>query len=559
MKYAIVATALAAVARAQSIDWDSWDAAPKPTPTSAPIGGGSEVVPYDNKAAAASAAADVVADLDATAAASTATATGTAPQRRRYVTGNDDIHVNNIKRSPCQTQPAGAGPVPSPDTASAFLSNGYFSSQASAAPVPTGYNLAFTNLAASSSAYGYMGYTTLQTYDTALCAKKCNAITGCSAINIYFERDPTMEPADACPTPASTTNIKCVFWGGPVSKDNTNNAGQWRNKFQVVIAGSNGYVSKSIAPQPGYTGPTYLGNAAINAPLDCSGADTYIQPKVFTDGPFDAGLCAAACSAQSDYNLRHPPTDGTKPKTCQFFNTYMLLKNGQPEGQYCSLYTMAWDPSYAKNTGQYRGSDRYTIAYSYSFVNGTDPGKPAIPCNVASASSVIKSATLQPYCSSLLGYTTPLTTATASTTVTVPAGTSTSNVVPLATSVVTSTQLVAITQVKKRALPSATAPTVKPCTDDHTLKRRDDAPPLAPNAKNEDGTFVDIIKAPDVVSEPAENATATATGITPAGNSTATASSAETTTTAALARRDAVPSPLANVAGKSRLTDCQPF
>ncbi|KAK7968634.1 hypothetical protein PG988_007707 [Apiospora saccharicola] len=522
MKYAIVAAALAAIARAQSIDWDSWDAAPKPTPTSAPIGGGSEVVPYDHKAAAASAAADVVADLDATAAAaSTATATGTAPQRRRrYVSGgNDDAHAN-IKRSPCQTQPAGAGPVPSPDTASAFLGNGYFASQASAAPVPTGYNLAFTNLAASTSAYGYMGYTTLQTYDTALCAKKCNAITGCSAINIYFERDPTMEPADACPTPASTTNIKCVFWGGPVSKDNTNNAGQWRNKFQVVIAGSNGYVSKSIAPQPGYTGPTYLGNAAINAPLDCSGADTYIQPKVFTDGPFDAGLCAAACSAQSDYNLRHPPTDGTKPKTCQFFNTYMLLKNGQPEGQYCSLYTMAWDPSYAKNTGQYRGSDRYTIAYSYGFVNGTDPGKPAIPCNVASASSAIKSATLQPYCSSLLGYTTPLTTATASTTLTVPAGTSTSNVVPLATSVVTSTQLVAITQPE--------AP-----------RRR---PPLAPNAKNEDGTFVDVILAPDVVSEPAENATATATA------------SAETTTTAALARRDAVavPSPLANVAGNRR-------
>lgn len=540
MKTAIIAAALAAVARAQDIDWDSWDSAPKPTPTSAPVGGGSEVVPYDNKAAAASAAADITADL---------TDADASPQRlRRNVIADNGFHAN-IKRGPCQTQPAGAGPVPSPDTASAFLSYADFASQASAAPVPSGYNLAFSNLAASSSAYGYMGYTTLQTYDTALCAKKCNAITGCSAINIYFERDPTVEPADACQNPASTTNIKCVFWGGPVSKDNTKNAGQWRNKFQVVMAGSNGYVSKSIAPQPGYTGPTYLGSAAINAPLDCSGADTYIQPKVFTDGPFDAGLCAAACSAQSAYNLRHPPTDGTKPKTCQFFNTYMLLKNGVPEGQYCSLYTMAWDASYAKNTGQYRGNDKYTIAYSYSFVNGTDPGKPAIPCNVASASSAIKSATLQPYCSSLLGYTTPVTTATASTTVTVPAGTSTSNVVPLATSVVTSTQLVAITQVRKRALPSA-APT-KRCTDDHTLKRRDDTP-LSPNAKNEDGTFVDVIKAPDVVSEPAADVTATTA---PAGNSTTTAL-AETTT--ALARRDAVPSPLANLAGKSKPNNITP-
>ncbi|KAK6819440.1 hypothetical protein PG987_015923 [Apiospora arundinis] len=513
MKSAIFAAAFAAVACAQDIDWDAWDSEPKPTPTSAPVGGGSEIVPYDKHAAAASAAADVTAALN------------DAPPQRRDV---DNARVN-IKRSPCQAQPLGAGAVPSPDTASAFLSYADFASQASAAPTPSGYNQAFSNLAASSSAYGYMGYTTLQSYDTALCASKCNAISGCSAINIYFERDPTVEPADSCPDPASTTNIKCVFWGGPVSPDNTKNDGQWRNKFQVVIAGSNGYVSKSIAPQAGYTGPTYLGNAAINAPLDCSGADTYIQPKVFTSGPFDAGLCAAACSAQSAYNIRYPPKDGSKPKTCQFFNTYMLLKNGVPEGQYCSLYTMAWDSSYAKNTGQNRGNDKYTIAYSYSFVNSTNPGKPAIPCNVASATSAIKSATLQPYCSSLLGYTTPVTTATQSAFVTVPAGTSTTNIVPLATSVVTSTQLVAVTQVRKRDLPAAT-PT--PCKDDHSLKRRD--APLVANAKNHDGTFVDLIKAPDVVSQPAENATS------------ATASTSAATT--GLARRDAVPSPLANLA-----------
>ncbi|KAK8119239.1 uncharacterized protein PG998_003865 [Apiospora kogelbergensis] len=499
MKSTVIAFALAAVARAQDIDWNAWDSVPKPTPTSAPV------VPYDGDAAAASAAAAVTADLD------------NAPKRRSIV---------NIKRSPCQTQPVGAGPVPSPDTASAFLSYAAFASQASAAPVPSGYTQAFSNIAASSSAYGYMGYTTLQSYDTALCASKCDAISGCSAINIYFERDPTVEPADACANPASTTNIKCVFWGGPVSKDNSKNAGQWRNKFQVVIAGSNGYVSKSIAPQDGYSGPTFLGNAAINAPLDCSGADTYIQPKVFTSGPFDAGLCAAACSAQSAYNLAHPPSDGTNPKTCQFFNTYMLLKNGVPEGQYCSMYTMAWDNSYAKNTGQYRGNDKYTIAYSFTFVNGTNPGKPAIPCNVASATSAIQSATLQPYCSSLLGYTTPVTTATASTTVTVAAGTSTSTIAPQATTVVTSTQLVAITSIRKRDLPAAT-PT--PCNDDHSLKRRNET--LAPNAKNDDGTFVDIIKAPDVVTEPAEITTTSAT-------------------TTALGRRDSVPSALANVAGE---------
>ena len=125
-----------------------------------------------------------------------------------------------------------------------------------------------------------------------------------------------------------------------MTKDNAKNSGQWRSSFQVVIAGSNGYVSKSIAPQDGYTGPTYLGNAAINAPLDCAGDDTFMGSTMWSDKPFDAGLCAAACSAQSDYNLAHPPAAPAKPKTCQYFNTYLLLKNGVTEGQYCAMVSL---------------------------------------------------------------------------------------------------------------------------------------------------------------------------------------------------------------------------
>jgi hypothetical protein len=47
-----------------------------------------------------------------------------------------------------------------------------------------------------------------------------------------------------------------------------------RYDFQVVIAGSNGYVNNSIATPTGYQGPVSLGNAAINAPKDCNKADT---------------------------------------------------------------------------------------------------------------------------------------------------------------------------------------------------------------------------------------------------------------------------------------------
>lgn len=58
------------------------------------------------------------------------------------------------------------------------------------------------------------------------------------AFNLYFERDPTLDPnAQSCPNPPFLTNIKCVFWGVPVSKATATNDGQYRDSFQVVIAG----------------------------------------------------------------------------------------------------------------------------------------------------------------------------------------------------------------------------------------------------------------------------------------------------------------------------------
>lgn len=95
--------------------------------------------------------------------------------------------------------------------------------------------------------------------------------------------------------------------------------------------------------------------------------------KLFTTGPFDAGLCAAACTAQTEYNFAHPPSVG-EPQSCTFFNTYLLLDNGANVGQYCALYNETWSSSYATNTGQWRGSDYYSIAFSYTYSNITDPG-----------------------------------------------------------------------------------------------------------------------------------------------------------------------------------------
>jgi hypothetical protein len=106
-------------------------------------------------------------------------------------------------------------------------------------------------LTASNSADKYMGFTLLKSYDVASCVNQCSSISGCNSVNIYFERDPTINPdSSTCSqNPPSTINIKCVFWGGAVVSANANNFGQWRANFQVLIAGSNGYMKSSYASQ----------------------------------------------------------------------------------------------------------------------------------------------------------------------------------------------------------------------------------------------------------------------------------------------------------------------
>ncbi|KAI4851190.1 hypothetical protein E4T45_05188 [Aureobasidium sp. EXF-8846] len=314
------------------------------------------------------------------------------------------------KRAACAAQPTGvsgayAAPAePTDDTVSAFASNAAFAAAASSAPIPAGYSNTFTNLNASNNAYGYMGYTTLSSYDTLKCASKCNAINGCMSFNLYFERDPSLEPASACPNPTSTTIIKCVFWGGPVSSSNANNFGQWRNKFQVAIAGSNGYMNQTLEVPAGFGNVQYLNNAAINAPLDHEGYDTFIQSRIFTAGPFNASLCAAFCQAQTKYNLATAPKDGTPAKVCNFFNTYLLYLNttSNSQGQYCSLTV--------------------ETIYSYTFTNTSNPGfnpkKGDTVGAVYQAVKDIKYATLQPFCSAALGYSALVATVTPTSSVT---------------------------------------------------------------------------------------------------------------------------------------------
>lgn len=280
------------------------------------------------------------------------------------------------RRTPCQTQNSGAGPVQSPDTPSAFASATVYASIASAAPTPAGYVANMIGFNASNNGDQYLTYTTVPSYDPNLCASKCNSITGCKSFNIYFERDPTLDAdPSACPNPSSTTNIKCSFWGAPLTLASANNFGQWRASFQVLIAGSNSYNA-----QPAYTGSS-IGTNAIEAPLSCIGSDTYIGVETFQVSTLDISLCNAACTRQNAYAYAHPPQNGPV-KACQFWNGYLQYVNGSNPEQHCSMYSQTWNATYATNAGQWRnGNDLVTIQQSVIYSNTSAPGicVPALP------------------------------------------------------------------------------------------------------------------------------------------------------------------------------------
>ncbi|PVH75690.1 hypothetical protein DL98DRAFT_498038 [Cadophora sp. DSE1049] len=142
----------------------------------------------------------------------------------------------------CAMQPLGSGPSVIPDTPTAFQNSATFSGLSTSATTPTNYTRAFVNRNAATQGTRYMGSTLLTTYAPSQCASFCSQTTGCAAFNLYFERDPSLDPNRVgCPNPTSVTNIKCILWGNAVSNETATNAGQSRNSFQVVVAGSNGY------------------------------------------------------------------------------------------------------------------------------------------------------------------------------------------------------------------------------------------------------------------------------------------------------------------------------
>jgi len=159
--------------------------------------------------------------------------------------------------------------------------------------------------------------------------------------------------------------------------------------------------------------------------------------QLFVEGAFNAKLCATACKETNKYALEHPPSTG-KPQMCRYFNTFILLKNGVSQGQYCSMYTQEWDASFATNDGQYRGDDHYTIQYSFGFTDEGDNGVPVCPNDLTYLES-----SGQEFCSSYIGYAEPTVTATTTAITTPPVQITT--ITKTSTSYTTATGVVTIT------------------------------------------------------------------------------------------------------------------
>lgn len=270
---------------------------------------------------------------------------------------------------PCAPQPDGYGPKVTPDTVNAFYAYAPFHTMSENAVTPAGYVQTFKDLNASSSANSYLGLQTLTTYSPLSCSQWCDNTTLCTGFNLYIERDPSLNPSDNCTNVSSITNYKCTLWGSGVSASTATNTGGWRNSFQVVIVGSNGYEKSNTttpATPSGWTNPQNCSSHAHNHASTCVGTK-------FFPGPYNPAVCASYASAQNSYNARTFPSWASwlsylyNPVKCNFFNAYMLKKDGRAAGTYCSLYAKQYNPSDASYIPGWNAGSYWGVETSWSF------------------------------------------------------------------------------------------------------------------------------------------------------------------------------------------------
>ncbi|KAK3110747.1 hypothetical protein LTR53_014658 [Teratosphaeriaceae sp. CCFEE 6253] len=275
---------------------------------------------------------------------------------------------------PCAPQPDGYGPQVKPDTVAAFQAYPEFHKNAQNAVTPSGYARTFKDLNASTSANSYIAYKDLTSYSTSDCASFCDSTNLCTAFNVYIERDPGLNPTNDgdttnstgsyCPNPTSITNYKCSLWGSSIDATSATNGGGYREDFQVVIVGSNGYDKTNSTTPPAL--PDY------EPPTNCTGAisagGSYWLGSSFFPGPFNPSLCAIYAKAQTATNKQAALKKGASSYTpANMLNAFMTKKNGVAQGTYCSLYNTVLDKSWAGFKGGWSGANFIGVESSWTY------------------------------------------------------------------------------------------------------------------------------------------------------------------------------------------------
>ncbi|EPS39785.1 hypothetical protein H072_6239 [Dactylellina haptotyla CBS 200.50] len=362
MKYsviiaALVATALAAPApNAQTIDFSNMDFGGDDLSTGPEFGVTKETIPVTKPSTS-----DIVADVKSDPAST--------KKARREV----------LKRVPgdCAPQPPNSGPQ-------FDLGPTEWQAAVSAAYPPTNpstlgaYTKVFDGLKGSVNQIGYRGLTTIQSYDITACATLCDKKAQCLGFNLYVERDPSLDPGVGCPNPSPITNYKCTLWSFPFLDGAADNTGETRKEFKVVLAASVGYVKPYVASNlVNFTSAGQNLYGSINAPL-LDGVDTYMGFKNYPNADlnldyYDPTVCATACDAQTAYSGRHHASTPCSYKACNFFDAYVVLKDGKAQGMTCTLYSVPWADSYAVNGGQKRSDGWFKTTNSYTYSNSRLP------------------------------------------------------------------------------------------------------------------------------------------------------------------------------------------
>jgi hypothetical protein len=269
---------------------------------------------------------------------------------------------------PCAAQPNAYGPPTVPDTVDAFKSNTVYSSLAKTAKTPSGYAQAFSNLDASVSGSGYLGYKLLTSYDPSACSSYCDETKTCTGFNIFIERDPKFNP-DQCSCEApSITQFKCSIWGQDIKNSSATNVGQTQAGFEVVVVGSNGYNKATYTPPtlPSCSKPQTCGNKLHNQQPYCMGQKTF-------PGPFDPSLCAAYALAQNTANRKYGIISsflsmfGMSKGGCVQFQAAYLEKEGHGFATHCRLFTKQFTPAQANLDISVGGTSKWGCQKSYTW------------------------------------------------------------------------------------------------------------------------------------------------------------------------------------------------